>query len=69
MAAGPLMVLVQQGALRVRCGAACRALKRGDVYFVGAGAALQLEATADSTVWMATCNGMGFEPAADGSEP
>lgn len=48
--------------MRVRCGGVTRTLRRGDVYFVGAGAGLQLEAQADSVAWMAACNGMGFEP-------
>lgn len=58
---GPLVMLVQQGAMRVRCGEQSRQLKRGDVYFVAAGAELQLDVAADATVWMAACNGMGFE--------
>ena len=58
--AGPLMLLVQQGAMRVRCGSQSRQLKRGDVYFVAAGAELQLEASADVTTWVAACNGMAF---------
>ncbi|KAI7837538.1 hypothetical protein COHA_008625 [Chlorella ohadii] len=58
---GPLMLLVQQGGLRVRSGGQTRNLQRGDVYFVAAGAALELQAAADSRVWFAACNGMGFE--------
>lgn len=54
-------MLVQQGGLRVRCGGQSRSLQRGDVYFVAAGAALQLEAAAEARVWFAACNGMGFE--------
>jgi quercetin dioxygenase-like cupin family protein len=58
------MLLVQQGAVRVQCGAQSRQLKRGDVYFVAAGAELQLEASADVTAWVAACNGMAFADAA-----
>lgn len=58
---GPLLVLVQQGGLRMRSGGQARNLQRGDVYFVAAGAALELQAAADSRVWIAACNGMGFE--------
>lgn len=63
-AAGPLLLLVQQGGMRVRTGAQSRQLRRGDVYFVGAGAQLELETTADVTAWLAACNGMGFDGAA-----
>ncbi len=59
-AAGPLLLLVQQGEMHVRCGAKSRRLRRGDVYFVGAGAALELSASADVTAWVAGCNGMAF---------
>lgn len=54
-------MLVQQGGLRLRSGGQARNLQRGDVYFVAAGAALELQAAADSRVWIAACNGMGFE--------
>ncbi len=62
-AAGPMLLLVQQGGMRVRAGGQSRQLRRGDVYFVGAGAALELEASADVTAWLAACNGMGFDGA------
>ena len=58
------MLLVQQGAMRLQCGAQSRQLMRGDVYFVAAGAELQLEAAADVTAWVAACNGMAFAGAA-----
>lgn len=57
---GPLVLLVQHGSMRVRCGGQSRLLRRGDVYFVGAGAELDLEVSADVTAWLAACNGMGF---------
>lgn len=57
---GPMLLLVQHGSMHVRCGGQSRRLKRGDVYFVAAGAELALEATADVTAWMAACNGLGF---------
>ena len=59
-APGPLLLLVQQGAMRVRAGAQARQLKRGDVYFVAAGAELELEASADVTAWVACANSLGF---------
>ncbi|EFN52038.1 hypothetical protein CHLNCDRAFT_139231 [Chlorella variabilis] len=59
--AGPLLMLVQQGAMHVRSGEQSRLLKRGDVYFVAAGAELQLEASADVSAWVTACNGMAFE--------
>ena len=37
-----------------------RELRRGDVYFVGAGHALEVQASADATAWLAACNGMAF---------
>lgn len=58
---GPLLVLVQHGELRARAGAQARTLRRGDVYFLAAGAELELEAPADALVWMVACNAMGFE--------
>ena len=58
--AGPLLMLVQQGAMHVRSGEQSRLLKRGDVYFVAAGAELQLEASADVSAWVTACNGMAF---------
>ena len=48
----------------MQCGAQSRQLMRGDVYFVAAGAELQLEAAADVTAWVAACNGMAFAGAA-----
>ncbi|KAL4435203.1 hypothetical protein ABPG77_001885 [Micractinium sp. CCAP 211/92] len=62
-AAGPMLLLLQHGGMRVRAGGQSRQLRRGDVYFVGAGAALELEASADVTAWLAACNGMGFDGA------
>jgi mannose-6-phosphate isomerase len=57
---GPLLLLVQHGAARVTCGHQSRQLKRGDVYFVAAGAELQFEASQDVTAWVAAVNSMGF---------
>lgn len=59
-APGPLLLLVQHGGVRVTCGHQSRQLKRGDVYFVGAGAALQFEASQPVTAWVAAVNSMGF---------
>ena len=59
-ARGPLLLLLQRGTLRLRCGGQTRELRRGDVYFVGAGHALEVQASADATAWLAACNGMAF---------
>ena len=63
---GPMIMLVQQGSARVaaRAGRSAPVLgevKRGDVFFIPAGLALDVSAHEPLAIWFAAVNGMGLE--------
>ena len=69
---GPALLLVQQGSSKLRASSeegkvASRATQRGDVWFVGASTGLEFHVQDDLVVWVASCNGLGFVPAASSS--
>lgn len=71
------MMLVQHGRFHMQASwggsrGPVRETQRGNVWFVGAGTALEFEAVEDTVVWLATCRGLGYaplSPSEGGAEP